>query len=553
MEHINIQTLNEVKRIHELMSVNKNLDGLLIIENKLLTEQTGFMDELIDKVTRNMDEFMGYVTKPKDIESIISALKQSFRSEMKSVDSWDTLKLVYRELSQPLQRRLIFYIIKLQNGSLDIQITNSIAKQFYPNLSAEEALKEFEKFAKDKTYFKDTDIEKFLEFLTNDPDEKITLRAWATRYFKSVRNIRNVLSEIDINNYVRIVMQKRAPYWVGEVTRAWRTSMEEITNNITKLNDEYTSILKSGDYDQALLETKRTAYAAAIVREMNKAEIKLKSQAKKIFNSQVSNPDLRNRIENSSEDFFTIFKKYHDGAEAKWYRDIIDGFKGFFKDFFGTKKIGKLAIPFPTKDAWQYIFTGQWAKFSSYYHLAIKYSSGGWKEFKLVGTNKYIPYPAFIEFISRYMAKTMLGGIIAGAAYVIFITLDQRDIVGRAINNLLGLTGNEPIIEVNDDEYKTAFAGLWHSIKENTKKVYGDYYTPLVPFVGSFNHAIGLRFVFVTIMGYDEPGISITGLAEWLMGPELKEKSGDKELEDIINSGKGIEPVKSSGTNQKQL
>lgn len=354
--------LSEIKRIGSLISPEYNSNKYIITE-----QLTGIVDELIQRYADNVGGLFGFTSK-KNYESIVTSLKKVYDSTDKVVkklasdDTVDTLKAVFPKMSDNAKKMMVELIIKYSNESMDNVLTDIVTAKLA--ITNDELTRLAKAYPNDEKGFLNN------VFPADTPEY---LKLFISRFWKKVNGVGDILSPEDISKLSEYVGKKGGTTFISDLGRALSKSLDEITIQVNKLNDEYISKIESGAFGVDRINEMTNAYSVAISRQLNMAEMKMKQGAEKVIEMSDMSDDLKRKILDGSEDIFVIFRKARSAKKGKLLDKLYEMLSSVTYKLSDTKLLGfryptlKIAPEFK-----QYFLTGQWAFLSDVYYKAIQ-------------------------------------------------------------------------------------------------------------------------------------------------------------------------------------
>jgi len=393
--------LSEIKRIGSLISPEYNSNKYIITE-----QLTGIVDELIQRYADNVGGLFGFTSK-KNYESIVTSLKKVYDKTDNVVkrltpnDTVDTLKAVFPNLSDNAKKMMVELIIKYSNESMDNVLNNLVTTK----LGITNA--EFIRYA--KAY--PNDEKQFINsiFPADTPEY---LKSFITRFWKKVNGVGDILSPEDISKFSEYVGRKGGTTFISDLGRAWSKSLDEIVDQVRKLNDEYVSKIESGAFGADRINEMTNAYSVAISRQINMMEMRMKQGAEKVIEMSDMSDDLKRKILDGTEDIFVVFRRARSGKQTKLLDKLYEMMNSVTYKLSDTKLLGisrypqlKVAPEFK-----QYFLTGQWAFLSDVYYKAIQ-------------RNAFSNGKQMLAYVGALAKKSVWGAALAAVSMAALATL----------------------------------------------------------------------------------------------------------------------------------
>jgi hypothetical protein len=500
--------LNEIVRIQEIMLGKLSSD--LNKTKQYLFEAVGGWDDVIEAIVKSFDNKTDDLFRHTDaggLDSIIAALKSKFPRDLsvRNIDNPKTLRLVYNELDGPAKQFITKSIIKNSTGGMD----NSIIE--YLTNKVGYTLNDFEQYVLGSTSVKQ---------LMDDMMLPEYYKGIITRYFKKVHNIKDVLNQKDIEMLTKAVKRKGVTTFFNDISKAYKSSVDEITSDIEKLNKEYIDKISSEIYPEDQIVKLTDAYSLAISRKLNMIEMKLNEGAENVLKTLNLDTSIMNKIKNGEEDIFRIFRN----LQMQNYGGFWDNFMEVNKSFIDsiTPKLVPVKIAGKTyslprfnmsSEFKQFLLTGQWAKFSDLYLEAVKSSALGKTKFYI--GNKTFNISNFYKYGLKILYKSGIGAIMGAFLYAVVNTLLIQFNIKIKINNIaksMGLREPYPNAEKEYIQSVTALGGVIPQLLTQVAELLGNVEF-LIPIVGSFDKSFAAN-LFAYLTGTETAGISVKGIVE---------------------------------------
>lgn len=426
--------LNEIHRIKEVMGV----------KSKLLTE----ISKLVSVFEEYLDDFFKTV-QVKPIKNTTDVLIGNVKTTQRAYDN------IIRALNDPtgeLLNRLDITTLQAlgriirQNEDLVNLLYKSVIKDFLeltPGATEESLIK----LIKDKV----DSGEKLIEILGEMTDDdyavvnaiflKINKKiedletgkftTEVTKTLKSGEGVRSLTAD-ELSTFNKVIERKTPKTFIGDVITLWRNSLDEIKDTIIELSRgfEQDIVDKTPEEVAKLLN----AYAVAISRNLDLAEIKLNGAAAEILEKEGLPKEIVNKLKTDKSAFLETFRIARAADNQSLVTLVAQTTKEFVLEIFefvrGVFRLGLdnsiLKLFNPSTSVGQYFLTNNWATWNKLWRLAIKTSAGQNKS----------------KFIIAAMFASSVGAVVGSLITDILGGLSEATIQPR-VNNLLDYIGGE--------------------------------------------------------------------------------------------------------------
>jgi hypothetical protein len=500
--------LNEIVRIQEIMlgKLSSNINKT----KRHLFEAVGGIDDVIEAIVKSFDNKADNLfrhSSDEGLDSIIAALKSKFpkNKAIRNIDNPKTLRLVYNELDDTAKEFLTKSIIKNSKGTMDNLVVSAIADKIGFTL---------DDFA---LYAKNTPSAQQMLTDLNAPEY---FKGVITRYFNKINNIVDILTQKEINSLSNAVKRKGVTAFYSDLSKAYKSSVDKITSDIEKLNDEYLSKISANVFSEEEIAKLTDAYSVAISRKLNMIEMKLNEGAIKVLNSLNLDSALMNKLKNGQEDIFKIFRNLQMQNPGTFWENFKETNKSFIDSItpkLVKKNILGKEIPIPrfemSSEFKQFLYTGQWAKFSDLYLEAIKLNALG-KSTITIG-NKTFKIVNFYKYGLKILYKSAIGSLMGAFLYAVVNTLLIQFNIKKGINKTAKFMGASEPFPNADKEYieaTTALGGIVPQLITQVTKLLGNV-EYVIPIIGTFDKSFAANLA-AYLTGTDTGGVSVKGIIE---------------------------------------
>jgi len=497
--------LKENIRIKELMGFQVTSYNKDVISEAA----TGPVDDILTSLFGKFKSNKLYQTiDPKVFDDVFIAGKKSpnsiIKKELKNIDSLDafvanldefsdeTLKYVFRELAgkgvPEIDAVLMESIAEILTGT-DVSDLARLVDEY-------NTADEFIDFMQSGS---DTPLPKFVEDSLKRFYRKTSLgdAANAADYIK-----------LNTKKLAKAANAKGGKTWFGDFYRALFKDTEKIKAKIIALSEQFANDIDTVT-DPTTAQELINGYSVAISRELNLIEMKANQAAAKALRELDIDSRLKNVIQNSEKETFKIFREIRREDPTGFASNIYELGKRFFGQIIPRVEIGesiKNIIPFrkqmlnwiggttPTtsnmkkgtkwikvvwpEDLKQYLITGQWAKFSKLYKLAVKNSSASSKT-------------AIASYAMVSLIYAEYGSIMANVVYDTLQALATTFQIQMNINKMFTFFGLEAPYPNAEEEYKQEYESsltrFFAKMTENLSETFLEGgYEWAIPIVGTF-------------------------------------------------------------------
>jgi len=497
--------LKESIRIKELMGYQVTPYNKGVISEV----STGPIDDILKLLLKKFKSNKIYQTvDPKVFDDVFIAGKKSpkglIRKELKNIDSLDAFVANLDDFSD----ETLNYVFKELAGKgvpeIDAVLMESIA-----DILAGTDVSDLDRLVDNYNT-----ADEFIEFMQTGADEKLPqfIEDSLRRFFRKTRlgDLSNPADYIKLNipKLAKAANAKGGKTWFGDFYRALYKSGEGIKERMIALSEQFASDIDTVT-DPVKAQELIDAYSVAISRELNLLEMQANQAAAKALRELDIDNRLKNVIQNSEKDTFKIFRDIRREDPTKFADNIHELGKRFFGQIIPRVEIGeniKNIIPFrkqivnwiggttPTtsnmkkgakwikvvwpEDLKQYLITGQWAKFSKLYKLAVQNSSASSKT-------------AVASYALVSLIYAEYGSIMANVVYDILQALATTFQIQININKIFTYFGLEAPYPNAEEEYKqeynSSFARFFDKMGKNLSETFLEGgYEWAIPIVGTF-------------------------------------------------------------------
>lgn len=497
--------LKESIRIKELMGYQVTPYNKDVISEA----STGPVDDILTSLLGKFKSTKLYQTiDPKVFDDVFIAGKKSpnsiIKKELKNIDSLDAFVANLDEFSDETLK----YVFKELAGKgvpeIDAVLMESIA-EIIAGTDVSDLARIVDEY---------NTADEFIEFMQGGSEIPLPkfVEDSLRRFFRktSLGDLSNSADYIKLNTkkLAKAANAKGGKTWFGDFYRALYKSGEDIRARMITLSEQFANDIDTVT-DPVRVQELIDAYSVAISRELNLLEMKSNQAAAKALMELDIDSRLKNVIQNSEKDTFKIFREIRREDPSGFSSNIYELGKRFFGQIIPRVEIGeniKNIIPFrkqmlnwiggttPTtsnmkkgtqwikvvwpEDLKQYLITGQWAKFSMLYKLAVKNSSAS--SIAAVGT---------YAFVSLIYAE--YGSIMANVVYDTLQALATTFKIQMNINKIFtyfGLDAPYPNAEEEyRQEYESSMTRFYAKMKENLSETFLENgYEWAIPIIGTF-------------------------------------------------------------------
>lgn len=426
--------LTEIYRIKEVMGVKPKL---LTEVSKLVSSFADYLDDFfktvqVKPVKNTTDIMVGSVNTPKRAyDNIIRALNDPTGDLLNRLDI-TTLQALGRIIRQDdrlvnlLYKSVIKDFLELTPGATEESLIKLIKDKMD---SGEDLFKILGEMTNDDYAVVNALIVKFEKRLDDIETGKFTPEVFRT--VKSGQGIRSLTAD-EVSAFNKVIERKTPKTFIGDVITLWGNSLDEIKDRIISLSRgfEQDIINKTPEEVARLLN----AYAVAISRNLDLAEIKLNGAAAEILEKEGLPKDIVNKLKTDKSAFLDTFRIARESDNQGFWALVWQTTKEFALEIFelvrGVFRLGLdnslLKLFNPTTSVGQYFLTNNWATWNKLWRLAIKTSAGQNKR----------------KFLIQAMFASSVGAVVGDLITDIMGGLSEATIQPR-INNLLDYIGGE--------------------------------------------------------------------------------------------------------------
>ena len=426
--------LTEIYRIKEVMGVKPRL---LTEVSKLVSSFANYLDDFfktvqVKPIKNTTDIMVGNVsTSQRAYDNIIRALNDTTGDLLNRLDI-TTLQALGRIIRQDdrlvnlLYKSVIKDFLELTPGATE----ESLIKLIKDKMDSGEDLFEILGEMTDDDYAVVNALIKKFEKRLNDLETK-NFTPEVFRTVKSNQGIRSLTAD-EVSEFNKVIERKTPKTFIGDVITLWRNSLDEIKDRIIDLSKgfEQDIINKTPEEVARLLN----AYAVAISRNLDLAEIKLNGAAAEILEKEGLSKDIVNKLKTDKSAFLDTFRIARASDNQGFWTLVWQTIKEFALEIFefvrGVFRLGLdnsfLKLFNPTTSVGQYFLTNTWATWNKLWRLAIKTSAGQNKS----------------KFIIQAMFASSVGAVVGDLITDIMGGLSEATIQPH-INNLLDYIGGE--------------------------------------------------------------------------------------------------------------
>lgn len=426
--------LNEIQRIKEVMRVKPKL---LTEISKLVSSFADYLDDFfktvqVKTIKNTTDVMIGNVkTSQRSYDNIIRALNDPTGELLNTLDI-TTLQALGRIIRQNenlvnlLYKSVIRDFLELTPGATE----ESLIKLIKDKVDSGEKLIEILGEMTDDDYGVVNAI--FLKISKRIEDfETGKFTTEVSRTLKSGQGVRSLTAD-ELSAFNKVIERKTPKTFIGDVTTLWRNSLDEIKDRIIELSRgfEQDIVDKTPEEVSRLLN----AYAVAISRNLDLAEIKLNGAAAEILEKGGLPKEIVTKLKTDKSAFLETFRIARAADNQSLVTLVAQTTKEFVLEIFefvrGVFRLGLdnsiLKLFNPRTSVGQYFLTNNWATWNKLWKLAIKTSSGQNK-------SKFIIAAMFASSVGAVVGsliKDILGGL-------------SESIIQPRVNNLLDYIGGE--------------------------------------------------------------------------------------------------------------
>lgn len=372
--------LSEIASIHRIMGINKvNLINEQSIWGKILGLADNYMSTA-SKATRGAvdDISVGGVIIKKDLyNQFLEAIENP--SLISYLDKAE-LKTLGKILSQSPEIVEDAYIGSIQKflrntpGATERDLYEAIATEMNAtNKTFNEVVSEILGDDLADGILVNKMARKFREF--NDGTFKVDVTPVASVATKKL------LSSDEIKLFNKVVNSKGIKTFIGDVAQLYKKDLDTIKTEIVELSNGFVSSLQ-GKTETEVQEA-LNAYAVAISRKLDLAEIKMNGAAADVLDNMGVNPQIVSKIKNAEDGFLKVFRDARAADEQGFLTVIGNVFKEFVTEIgdlvkgLFRKEANTIVRAFnPKTSIGQFFYTNQWASLNKLWRLAIKMSPG---------------------------------------------------------------------------------------------------------------------------------------------------------------------------------
>lgn len=470
---------------------------------------TGAVDDILTSLLGKFKSNKLYQTiDPKVFDDVFIAGKKSpnsiIKKELKNIDSLDAFVVNIDEFSDDTLKYVFRELAGKGIPEIDAVLMESIAE-----VLAGTDVSDLARLVDDYN-----SADEFIEFMQGGSDLPLPkfVEDSLKRFFRktSLGDAANAADYIKLNTkkLAKAAEAKGGKTWFGDFYRALFKDTEKIKTKIVALSEQFANDIDTVT-DPVKAQELINGYSVAISRELNLLEMKANQAAAKALMELDIDSRLKNVIQNSDKDTFKIFREIRREDPSGFASNIYELGKRFFGQIIPRVEIGenlKNIIPFrkqivnwiggttPTtsnmkkgtkwikvvwpEDLKQYLITGQWAKFSTLYKLAVRNSAAS-----------SITAVASYAMVSLIYAE--YGSIMANVVYDILQALATTFQIQIRINKIFTYFGLEPLYPNAEEEYKQEYESsltrFFDKTKENLSNTFLEGgYEWVIPIVGTF-------------------------------------------------------------------
>lgn len=426
--------LTEIYRIKEIMGVKPKL---LTETSKLVSNFAEYLDDFfrtvkVKPIKNTADVMVGNVkTSQRSYDNIIRALNDPTGDLLTRLDN-TTLQALGRiirqndELVNLLYKSVIKDFLELTPGATE----ESLIKLIKDKVDSGEKLIEILGEMTDDDYAVVNAIFPKINKKIDDLETgKFTPEV--TRTLKPGEGVRSLTAD-EVSKFNKVIERKTPKTFIGDVITLWRNSLDEIKDTIIELSRgfEQDIVDKTPEEVARLLN----AYAVAISRNLDLAEIKLNGAAAEILEKEGLPKEIVNKLKTDKSAFLETFRTARAADNQSFWTLVWQTIKEFALEIFefvrGVSRLGLdnsfLKLFNPTTSVGQYFLTNNWATWNKLWRLAIKTSSGQNKS----------------KFLIAAMFASSVGAVVGSLITDIMGGLSEATIQPR-INDLLDYIGGE--------------------------------------------------------------------------------------------------------------
>lgn len=427
--------LTEIYRIKEVMGVKPKL---LTEVSKLVSSFADYLDDFfktvqVKPIKNTTDVMVGSVSTPRRVyDNIIRALNDPTGDLLNRLDntSLQALGRIIRQddrLVNLLYKSVIKDFLELTPGATEESLIKLIKDKMED--SGKSLFEILGEMTNDDYAVVNALIKKFSKRLDDLETGKFTPEV--TRTLKPGQGVRSLTAD-EVSTFNKVIERKTPKTFIGDVITLWRNSLDEIKDRIIELSRgfEQDIVDKTPEEVARLLN----AYAVAISRNLDLAEIKLNGAAAEILEKEGLPKEIVNKLKTDKSAFLETFRIARGADNQSLLTLVGQTTKEFGLEIFefvrGVFRLGLdnsiLKLFNPTTSVGQYFLTNNWATWNKLWRLAIKTSAGQNKS----------------KFLIAAMFASSVGAVVGSLITDIMGGLSEATIQPR-INNLLDYIGGE--------------------------------------------------------------------------------------------------------------
>jgi len=497
--------LKENIRIKELMGFQVTPYNKDVISEA----STGAVDDILTSLFGKFKSNKLYQTiDPKVFDDVFIAGKKSpnsiIKKELKNIDSLDSFVANLDEFSDETLKYVFRELAGKGVPEIDAVLMESIA-EILAGTDVSDLARIVDEY---------NTADEFIEFMQGGSDLPLPkfVEDSLRRFFRktSLGDLADSADYIKLNisKLAKAANAKGGKTWFGDFYRALFKDTEKIKARMIALSEQFANDMDTIT-DPVKAQELIDAYSVAISRELNLLEMQANKGAAKALMELDIDSRLKNVIQNSDKDTFKIFREIRREDPSNFASNIYDLGKRFFGQIIPRVEIGeniKNIIPFrkqmlnwiggttPTtsnmkkgakwikvvwpEDLKQYLITGQWAKFSKLYKIAVKNSSASSKA-------------AVLSYAMVSLIYAEYGSIMANVIYDAGQALASSLNIQLGINKIFtsfGLDAPYPNAEAeSQEEFESFIEEFIVKTGRNLKETFADgEFEWAIPIVGTF-------------------------------------------------------------------